>query len=593
MTVRTLADLILHVAEISAGRADLLSIRRQGRVDAWPTERFVSAVHDLALALERRGVRKGGRAAIFAENCPEWFVAEFACQLLGVITVPIYPNLPAAQVEAILRDSGAQWVFFSDEPKYRLLQDVQATLGVPLALVALEPAAAQGVTLSTLLAEGKPLRASRALESLRTNVAEDDVASLIYTSGTTGEPKGVMLTQRNFISNMLAAGEVFAMGPEDLALSFLPLSHVFERTCDHLFFYRGVAVHYVPVIERVPPALPEVRPTVLPSVPRLYERAYIKVLANLQKESALRQRVFHWAVGVGKRWTAARETGRGTGSWLRLQHTIAQRVVYGKLQERFGGRLRLPISGGAPLPREIGEFFAALGLPLYQGYGLTETAPVLTVTRPGAERQGSVGRPLPGVEIRIADDGEILAKSPGVMRGYWQRPEATAEVFDAEGWFHTGDVGYLDEDGFLYITDRKKDILVTSGGKNVAPQLIEKALLATGAVSQVVVVGDGFPQITALLVPNPDTLGAELGIRDPGELARDPRTERRIQRAVEAVNKTLAEHERVRRFRLLERELSIAEGELTPTLKVKRKVVLERYKDLVTSMYLKTQRLDG
>lgn len=591
--VRTLADLVFHVAELSAGRTDLLSIRRQGRTEAWSTERFVGAIHATALALEARGLRKGDRAALFAENCPEWFVADLACQLQGVISVPIYPTLPVGQVAAILRDSGARWVFFSDAAKHKLLLDAQATLAEPLGLVALEPGVTLGTALETLLAEGQALQAATPLAALRGRVAADDVASLIYTSGTTGEPKGVMLTHKNFVANMLASSEVFSMGPDDLAMSFLPLSHVFERTCDHLFFYRGVPVHYVPVIERVPPALPEIRPTVLPSVPRLYERAYLKVLANVQKDSPWKRRVFFWAVEVGKRYATAHERGAFIGPWLRLQRGVAQRLVYGKLQERFGGRLRLPISGGAPLPREIGAFFAALGVPLYQGYGLTETAPVLTVNHPRAQREGSVGRPLPGVEIRIAGDGEILAKSPGVMRGYWQKPEATAEVFDAEGWFHTGDIGYLDADGFLFITDRKKDILVTSGGKNVAPQPIEKALLASGLLSQAVVVGDGYPQITALLVPNVETLGAELGVHDPAELARDRRAEERIQKALDLVNRGLAEHERVRRFRLLERELSIADGELTPTLKVKRKVVLEKYRGLIASMYLKTQRVEG
>jgi len=593
MTVRTLPDLVFHVAAHSAGRVDLLAIKRQGQIETWSTERFVRSIHALALALEARGFRKGQRVALFAENCPEWFVAEFACQLLGLLTVPIYPTLPSGQVEGILRDSGARAVFFSDTAKHKLLQDVQAALGEPLGLFSIEPGESAGTTLATLLAEGQERATAQPLDALRGRVEEQDVASLIYTSGTTGEPKGVMLTHRNFISNMLAAGEVFAMGPEDLALSFLPLSHVFERTCDHLFFYRGVAVHYVPAIERVPGALPEVKPTVLPSVPRLYERAYLKVLANQQKESPFKRRVFDWALGVGKRATERSESGRRRGAWLTAERALAQRMVYGKLQDRFGGRLRLPISGGAPLAREIGVFFAALGVPLYQGYGLTETAPVLTVNHPEAVRQGSVGRPLPEVEIRIADDGEILAKSPGVMRGYWQKPEATAEVFDADGWFHTGDIGYLDADGFLYITDRKKDLLVTSGGKNVAPQPIEKALLASGVLAQAVVVGDGFPQITALLVPNVETLGVELGERDPALLARDPRAEKRVQQAVDAVNKGLAEHERVRRFRLLERELTLADGELTPTLKVRRKVVLERYRDVVSSMYLKTQKIEG
>ena len=593
--IRTLGDLFFHVRDRHAGKADLLAIQRGGKLELVSTARFVAAVHALALALDGRGLRRGDRLAIFSENCPEWLETDFACQLLGVVSVPIYPTLPAEQVAALVADSGARWIVYRDRAKRPTVAAVRAQIARELFAVAIEDEAVEegGLTLFQLAAEGERRLAEVPLEALRGRTGEDDLASLIYTSGTTGEPKGVMLTQRNFVSNLLACAEVFGFSAADTALSFLPLSHVFERTCNHVFLYCGMTIHTVPSIERVPPLLPEVKPTVLTSVPRLFERVYLRVLANVAKQPPRKQRIFHWAVDIGRRVAAGEERGQGPSVGQRLQYGLADRLVFRQIRERFGGRLRVAMSGGAPLPREVGEFFAAAGLPLYQGYGLTESSPVIAANHAGAHRSGSVGQAVPGVELCIAADGEILARGPGIMRGYWQKPAATAEAIDADGWLHTGDVGYLDEDGFLFITDRKKDLLVTSGGKNVAPQAIEKALLSTGLVAQAVAVGDRYPYITALLVPNPEHFAAEHGATDAALLAARPEVEEAIERAVATANRGLAEHERVRRFRLLPRELTIEAGELTPTLKVRRRVVLERYKDLVASMYLKSQRLEG
>lgn len=593
---RTLADLVFHVRDAHAPRPDLLAIKRRGVIETWSTARFLDQIHGAALALEARGMRRGDRLAIYAENCPEWHAVDFACHLLGVVSVPLYPTLPAAQVGAILRDAQAAAVVYSDAEKRAVLEEA-STSGRPPLLVAIDDDAradaAGAATWRELALQGEALAGGRTLDGLAGRVASEDLASLIYTSGTGGDPKGVELAHRAFVENFLAAAAVFPLGPEDLALSFLPLSHVFERTADHLFFYRGVPIHYVPVVERVPPALLDVKPTILPSVPRLYERAYLKIQGQLAKEKPAKRRLFQWALGVGKRALARREAGRRVGPILGTQEALASRLVFAKVRARFGGRLRFAISGGAPLPREVGEFFTAMGVTIYQGYGLTETAPVLTVNHPAAHRLGSVGKPLPGVEITIAADGEILAKTPALMRGYWRKPEATAESIDGAGWFHTGDIGRLDGDGFLFITDRKKDLLVTSGGKNVAPQPIEEALVSTGAVAQAVAVGDRYPYVTALLVPNLELLAAELGVADPAALAGDPRVAARLEGAVEKVNRRLAEHERIRRFRVLPRELTIAAGELTPTLKLRRRAITERYAETIASMYLKSQRLDG
>jgi|CXWL01.1.fsa_nt_gi long-chain acyl-CoA synthetase len=594
-SVRTLADLVFRLSEVAPGVPELLAIHRQRRRDVYSTTQVLAAVHALARAFLARGLAKGNRVALFAENCPEWHFVDFACQVLGLVSVPLYPTLVASQLAHILRHSGARLVVYSDRAKRDTLLGIAGGLGADMpALVALQDDAGApgGEVLSALLALGGDLTVGHELGELAGRVAPEDLASLIYTSGTTGEPKGVALPHRAFVSNFLACAEVFPVGPGDLALSFLPLSHVFERTGDHLFFHRGVAISYVPTIERVPPALIEQRPTILPSIPRLYERAYLRVLAQMKTASPWRQRLFRWALAVGRRRVARREAGRRSGPLAHLAGLLARRLVYRQLQARFGGRLRFAISGGAPLGREVGEFFAAVGIEIYQGYGLTETAPVLTVNHPGACRLGSVGRPIAGVELALAADGEILAKGPGLMLGYWQDAAATAEVIDGDGWFHTGDIGYLDADGYLFITDRKKDLLVTSGGKNVAPQPIERALLASGLLSQAVVVGDRYPYITALLVPAFETLASEFPGRDPAALVAEPAVEARVAALVAAVNRELSEHERLRRFRLLPRELTLERGEITPTLKVRRRVVLEHFADEVAGMYLKTQRLD-
>jgi len=330
---------------------------------------------------------------------------------------------------------------------------------------------------------------------------------------------------------------------------------------------------------------------VMASVPRLYERAYLRVLDNVRKQPARSQRIFRWAVELGERCTRSGELD--VPARLAIQYAAARRLVFRKIHDRFGGRLRFAIAGGAALPEKVGRFFAAVGIGVFEGYGLTETSPVLCLNHPGANRYGSVGRAVPGVELSIADDGEILARSPGLMGGYWNQPTATAQAIDADGWFHTGDVGHVDADGFLYITDRKKDLIVTSGGKNIAPQPIEQLLTASGVVGQAIVVGDGYPYLTALLVPNVEEIAESLRAITPAERIHHPALLERIEATVAEVNRKLAEHERIRRFRLMEHEFSVDRGEMTPTLKLRRRIILERYGELVSSMYLKSQRLDG
>ena len=590
--METLADLLFRVADRYGKREDLLSIRRHGRTESLSTAGFVDAVRRTATALESQRVAKGDRVALLSTNRPEWHVVDFACHLLGAVSVPIYPTLTAAQVDYILRDSGAGWVFYDDGAKRDLLTGIDpagpngdGSEQNGLQLVAFdEDATADGGTNLASLIAGTPPPEDTDLEAFRGRVGRNDTASIIYTSGTTGDPKGVVLSHWNFVSNILCCQRLYDLGEDDQALSFLPLSHVFERTVDYLFFHRGVSIHYSPAIERVAALMPTVRPTVLCSVPRLYESAYIRIRNTFATQPPARRRLIDWALKVGHR--------RAERGGARLQALVADRLVFRKIKERFGGRLRFAISGGAAIADEVAAFFDAIGIRLYQGYGLTETAPVLSVNYPGASRRGSVGPAAPGVELRIAADGEILARTEGLMQGYWRNPEATSEAIDADGWFHTGDIGRIDDDGFVFITDRKKDLLVTSGGKNIAPQPIEQMMITHPAVAQVVVVGDGYPYLNALVVPNYAEPPPRFDGMSPEELRQDPRLHETIQRLLDQTNQRLPAHERVRRYRLLERELTIEEGEITPTLKVRRKIVSERYHDVIASMYLKSQRVD-
>ncbi|MEM1244755.1 MAG: long-chain fatty acid--CoA ligase [Acidobacteriota bacterium] len=588
--MKTLSDLVFHVLDHSAGRPDLLATKRKRRIEVMSTSDFLGNIHALAIALESQGVQPGQRVALFSENRPEWHVVDFACHLLGAVPVPIYPTVRPQEVAYILRNSGADWIFFSSKQKGQVLEEIVPTLTRQVTCVSLDDDAGFGQPLVQLLSEGAEERSQKPLERFRDRVKPEDLASIIYTSGTTGDPKGVMLTHANFVSNVLACGKLFPITETDVALSFLPLSHVFERTVDYLFFRQGVHIHYAPSIERVPPLLTEVRPTVLTSVPRLYERAYLRVTSNVLKEKPGKQRIFSWAMRVGEKHANATQSSF-VGPILGAQRAAADRLVYRKIKERFGGRLRFAISGGAPLSPDVAQFFDAVGVRLFQGYGLTETAPVLAVNSPKASRLGSVGPAVEGIELQLADDGEILAKTPGLMKGYWENPTATAEVIDEDGWFHTGDIGKIDEEGFLFITDRKKDLLITSGGKNVAPQPIEQLLVSHWAIAQAVVVGDRYPYITALIVPRFEELPPGLQRLSQKEVIEHSSLQKIIKSAVDEVNERLSEHERIRKFELLDHELSLEDGEITPTLKVRRNVVMENYSEAIASMYLKTQKV--
>ncbi|HXF82285.1 MAG TPA: long-chain fatty acid--CoA ligase [bacterium] len=582
--METLVDLFDHVVRSNAPERELLRIRAGRDWRGYATQAFEEAVRRTAGRLTGAGVRAGDRVALFSENRPEWHIVDFACHLIGAVPVPLYPALPASTVAYVLKDSGARVLLVSGRDRVPPAQAAAAE--VPeVRVLGLDPGL--GV---------EPLNDLPSAAPALVRPAPGDLATLIYTSGTTGEPKGVMLTHRNLVSQLTALRPLYPITERDEVMSFLPLAHIFQRILDYLFLSCGCRITYVDAVEKAAPMLPLIRPTIIASVPRVYERAYVQVMTRMQKERPLKRALAAWALRVGRRAKAAQWRGARPGALTAVQYALARRLVFHRILERFGGRLRFTVSGGAPLAREIAEFFDIIGLPVLNGYGLTESSPVIAVNRLESNRLRSVGPAAPGVEIRIAPDGEILARGPNIMAGYWNKPEATREAIDAEGWLHTGDIGHLDADGFLYITDRKKDLLVTAGGKNVAPQPIESQLAASPFIAQAVAVGDTYPYVTALIAPNFEALQtyfAEQGINgrhSREELAAHPVTASLVAQAVKEVNARLAAYERIRRFTVLPAELTQEAGEITPTLKVRRKVVAQRYRRQIEEMYLKTHR---
>ena len=565
--------------------------------DAWlpiSHRELEERVTRLAAALAAAGVGAGDRVAILSENRPEWVIADLAALGLGAIDVPIYPTLPANQIEYILRDSGAKAVFVSSRGQLAKVQEIRGDLP-DLQLVASfdEPGGAAGVRrFADLLADGeREVLAARAgvFRERALAVGKDDVATLIYTSGTTGTPKGVMLTHFNLASNVagcLQHGLTEMIKEGDTTLSFLPLSHVFERMVDYLYMDLGCTVAYAESIDKVADNLVETKPNVAVSVPRLFEKIYTKVTGA----TGIKKKLVDWARGVGAAVVDARLAGRAPGAAQAIQYAVADRLVFSKLRARTGNHLRCFVSGGAPLSADIARFFFAASLPVYEGYGLTETSPVIGVNKPDAVRLGTVGKVIPGVEVAIAENGEILTRGPHVMKGYWKNPDATAEVIDADGWFHTGDIGELDAEGFLRITDRLKNIIVTAGGKNVAPQPMENLAAMSQYIAQVVMIGDRRAFPCMLVVPDFDNLApwaAARGIStaDHAALVRDERVIELMEREVKDRLREFARYEQPKRVLVLAEEFTVDGGTLTPTLKVKRRVVEKMYEEEIERLY--------
>lgn len=602
-TPRTLADLVFHIRDVSAGRSDLLTLRRGERQQVISASDFLRGIHALALALEGRGLEQGDRVAILGEGRAEWHQVDLACQLLGLVTVPLDPASSAERVGYILRNSGSRWIFHGGEGKRQLLEDLQRTLPRRATLVSLDEGEGDVLDLTLLFGEGAARQGDVPLEHFRGRVAEEDLATLLYTSGTTGEPKGVMLSQRNLVSNVLACGKIFALDATDRAISFLPLSHGFQRTIDQLCLLRGVSLCHVPAVEDVPAALREIRPTLLVAVPWVYERARRRTDELLAEEGWLRRAVFPWAIRIGSRYQRALSRGI-VGPLLSLERRLAEQLVFRWVRRRFGGRLRFALCGGGPLAPETAELFGSVGLPIDQGYGLAESSPVLAVAAPKQRREGSVGKALDEVELRLAEDGEILARGPGVMMGYWEDPEGTAASVDDSGWLRTGDVGRIDQSGYLYVTDRKQDLLITADGHQVAPQPIEQQLVGDG-ILRAVVVGDQRSHLAVLLVPDFERWSAELGTEGSGDgtgepaentdhhpdsidqaaIAQHPVVVEHLERRVEELNARLPAEQRLHRVALLERDFEVETGELTTTLKLRRRIIVQRFAERIASLY--------
>ncbi|MFN2400503.1 MAG: long-chain fatty acid--CoA ligase [Gemmatimonadaceae bacterium] len=551
-------------------------------------------VRRTALGLRALGVAKGDRVAILSENRPEWVIADWACLTSGVIDVPLYPTLPAEQIGYILRDSGALAAFVSTEQQAAKLAQIRSQVPGLKTVIGFGASAWPGVdmTLEAMEALGAAAESESAIASYKAEalqVQPDDTATIIYTSGTTGEPKGAMLTHNNIYSNVRGCSKILPFMETDTSLSFLPLSHILQRMADYLMQGTGVSIAYAESIDTLIANFGEVKPTIVFSVPRIYEKIYARVLENALSGSAIKRRIFFWAKGIGEKWAEIKLSGREPQGMVAFKYRMAHRLVFSKLQQRVGGRLRYFVSGGAPLAPEINKFFFAAGLVILEGYGLTETSPVIAVNTPDNFRIGTVGKLIAGVEVKIAADGEILTRSPCVMKGYWNKPEATREAIDSEGWFHTGDIGVL-QDGFLTITDRKKDIIVTAGGKNIAPQPIENQVKTNKFVSQAVMLGDRRKYPVMLVVPNFEQL--EKWARDEKILTSDrkgllaePAVQAKMNKEVLGQLGSLAHFEMPKKVGLLENDFTIESGELTPTLKVKRRVMEKNHKSLIDSLY--------
>jgi long-chain acyl-CoA synthetase len=598
--VNTIADLPFHMM----GRfpKPLAIGRCRGEDIVWLSSRDVfERIRDLSLGIRTLGVSGGDRVAIIAESRPEWLLCDLAVLAAGAVTVPIYPTLSASQARYILEDSGARLAIVSTRLQLEKAQESRHLFPVLEAIIAMDTAAVAGapddasvVSLEEIERRGHARMtgewgaASEFRDGARA-VAADSLATVIYTSGTTGEPKGVMLTHANLVANMRAAAAALEISQDDVALSFLPLSHAFERMVAYIFLFSGVTIVFAESFETIARDLARVRPTVLTGVPRVYEKLHARIVEAGQKTGGIKAAVFRWAVNAGLDRARAVLRGRAAGPITSLKTAIAERLVFSAVREKLGGRLRFVASGSAPLAGSVMEFFHGVGVPIIEGYGLTETAPILTFNPLHALRVGTVGRPLAGVDLRIADDGEILARGPNVMRGYLNKPDATAEALK-DGWFHTGDIGQIDAEGYLTITDRKKDLLVTSGGKKIAPQPIETVLRRSPLVGEAVLLGDRRKYAAVLIVPEFPALERrlkDLG-RPPGareDLVTRPDVVALYQEIVDALNRDLSQFERIKRIGLLPTEFTVESGELTPTLKVKRKVVEQRWHDQIEALY--------
>ncbi|TET70535.1 MAG: long-chain fatty acid--CoA ligase [Candidatus Aminicenantes bacterium] len=589
--VETLSQLFLNTIK-SYPKDDLLLFKKEGKYVPISTEEFADRVKCFSLGLRDLGLEAGDKLIVLSENRPEWVISDIANLCLGGITVPIYTSLIPEQIKYIIDDSDAKIVVVSDQSQWQKIEAIKSELTKVTSYITCLSEAPEGVlTFAQVLERGRKMDKQNPglFEKMALEVKPDAIASIIYTSGTTGPPKGVMLTHSNIFSNVKTCSSILPFKDTDTVLSFLPLSHILERMAMFAYLYIGMSIGFAESIDTLGENLLEVRPHIMVNVPRVLEKIYAKVIDNVQVSSSLKRKIFFWAVKVGRKYGRKKILNQPISKLLQFKRNLANKLVFSKVYAKTGGRVRFFLCGGAPLSKDIGEFFYAIGLTIIEGYGLTETSPVITANTFENLKFGTVGKPIPGVDVRIDEDGEILTKGPHVMNGYYKKEAASREVFEG-GWFHTGDIGHFDEEGFLVITDRKKDIIVTSGGKNVAPQPIEGILNLNPYISTALVIGDSRKFISALVVPDFEKLEEyakqnNISFEDHCDLVKKEEIVRFIQEQVDRSAPNLASYEKVKKIALLDKEFEIEKGEITPTLKVKRNIVEEKYKGIIDAMY--------
>ncbi|MDI6850137.1 MAG: long-chain fatty acid--CoA ligase [Candidatus Saccharicenans sp.] len=589
--IDTLARIFLNTEKTYRKEA-LMLVKKEGKYSPISTAEFSRRVRNISAGLRALGLRSGDKLIILSENRPEWVMVDMATVCLGAVSVPIYISLTPEQIKYIIKDSEARFVVCSNSEMWTKIAAIKKELPLVDKYIMIDSPAAEGVlTLEEVEAEGEKLNQQNPEEfdRIAQSIGPDDLATIIYTSGTTGVPKGAMLSHYNLVSNVQALRSVIEFTDRDTALSFLPLSHVLERMCTFAWIYVGATIAYAESVDTVAQNLVEARPTIMVSVPRLFDKFYARVIDNVLSSSNLKKKIFFWALKVGRKYAQKKINKQKISPWLGFRYRLAYKLVFSKIVEKTGGRVRFFVSGGAPLSKDIAEFFYALDILVIEGYGLTETSPVIAVNRLKDFRFGTVGKVLPGTEVKIASDGEIWARGPNVMKGYFKKEEETREAFE-DGWFKTGDIGYLDQDGYLVITDRKKDIIVTAGGKNVAPQPIENTVKTSPYIASAVVVGNHRKFVSALIVPDFDKLEIyarenKIAFGDRRELVGRPEIYEFYMKEIDRLTPHLASYEKIKKITLMEKDFEIEAGELTPTLKVRRKIVEDKYKNLIDRMY--------
>lgn len=596
-TVTTLIELFRHA--VARDKRDLLNHKVGREWQSISAQELARQVRAVAMGLYALGVRGGEHVGLLSENRVEWTMVDLGVLAAGAADVPIYPTQAPKQVAYILNDAEVEILFLSNQAQYDRVREALLECPKLRVIVSFDPVSAprgRVMSFADFMQWGRAADEAEPelYDTLARAVTSENLATLIYTSGTTGEPKGVMLTHGNLTANALANYAVAQLQPDFTTLTFLPFSHILERTTIYMYLYAGVSIFYAQSIETVAEDLLAARPHFMTSVPRLYEKIYARAMERAEAKGEMTVTLARWALGVAKQCAEIEDKGEQPGALLKLKRAVADKLVFTKWRAGMGGRVRTLVSGGAPLADELAKIFWGVGLPIYQGYGLTESSPTITVNRPGANRIGSVGQAVPGVSVKIADDGEILASGPSVMSGYYNRDEETEATLttdeDGRVWLRTGDIGKLDKDGFLYITDRKKDLLKTSGGKYVAPQPIENAIKRSRYVNQVVVIGDNRKFPSALIVPQLDALtgfakARGIATESTAAMLRHPDVIKLMEDEVEEQCADLAQYERVKGVVLLDREMTVEGGELTPTLKVKRRVVVDKHKESIDDLY--------